>query len=1090
LQLWFASGAPLGGAFTNADEDVVPPLVLRMLFSLESPRLLLVFPNSSMAESQFSILRNSRNDFPLLREDFHFLPELASGSKTPSPDMMNSLSRAIETAAARLPGVFFTSGAALLSGVPEEFATTPPLILEKGADARMDFLCSSLVRMNYADEFETGAPGEFSRRGGILDIYSPSESSPARVEFFGDRIEEIRLYDPLTQRSVGAVQRYRLSPVFDFSGAERRGGMLKVGELFIRNPARTVTFHPESCRAHLRRFFGEDGEMEFSRLIDASADPLRVLDIVESGAVAGEDCSTMRFSQAEDAGLAASRDEALDKSFGKVSRLISDSFSVVVGTKDEDGVGHLSEMLSSRGIGPVEVARSSLPNSFVLEGLKLAFISEDDLLALPFRRIPRLPDDIRRAGRMVPGEGGEFFSDFDEGDFVVHNDYGIGVFRGMVSRNFGGIESEALKIEFADEVMTYTDIHRSDLVSKYSGAGKMQPRLSVVGRRGWGRAKLLARRGAAEFASGLLTMQAARMDKTGLRLAGDRREERLFEKKFPYTETPDQRISTDEIFKDMESSYPMDRLLCGDAGYGKTEVAMRAAFRAVASGKQVAVLVPTTVLAQQHYYSFTERFSEYPVVVEMLSRFRTHREQGETLRRLAEGSIDIIVGTHRLLQKDIAFKDLGLLVIDEEQRFGVEHKENFKRMREKIDVLSMSATPIPRTLYMAMTGIRDLSTISTPPVERLPVLTYVSRFDRKVVSDAVNVELERGGQVFFLHNRVKSMPEAVERLAKIAPGARIGIAHGQMEEEELEQEMLSFLQGRTQILCCTTIIESGIDVPNANTLIVERADCFGLAELYQLRGRVGRSGRQGYAYFLLPPHLHLTSNARERIAAVKRHSELGAGFRIAMRDLEIRGSGNIIGTEQSGYINAVGFELYCHYLRMAAAELRGEKTLNFETCDISLDFMAFGRCRKPGPAGIMEAFIPQDYVESDKLRCKFHRRIALADSESKLDSILSEIEDRFGKPPAPVINLLLHQRLRITLVSAGYNRLRCSGESLEICEIRSGRYMLPGGRPPRLKSRSPGAKLDEISGLLRGNPLARLSQRQEILPVQFEKTRS
>jgi len=557
------------------------------------------------------------------------------------------------------------------------------------------------------------------------------------------------------------------------------------------------------------------------------------------------------------------------------------------------------------------------------------------------------------------------------------------------------------------------------------------------------------------------------MEKTGLRFKKNRMEEKIFEKKFPFIETRDQRIATDEIFKDMESQYPMDRLLCGDAGYGKTEVAMRAAFKAVMSEKQVAVLVPTTVLAQQHYYTFIERFSDYPIIIEMLSRFRTTQEQRAILEKLANGAIDIIIGTHRLIQKDIIFKDLGLLIIDEEQRFGVEHKEMLKKLREKVDILSMSATPIPRTLYMAMSGIRDLSTISTPPLERLPVLTYISKFDEKLIKNAINFELERGGQVFFLHNRVKTIQTIADFIAELSPpGTKIGIVHGQMDEDALEEEMLYFLQGKTQILCCTTIIESGIDVPNANTLIVDHAELFGLSELYQLRGRVGRSGRQGYAYFLLPSHIHLTSNARDRIAALKKHSELGAGFRIALRDLEIRGAGNIIGTEQSGYINAIGFELYCHYLRMASAELRGEKLLNFDLCDINIDFFVFGKIVEKNISEKLEAYIPEAYIDSEKLRCRFYRKIALAESIAKIDEIKSEMEDRFGKLPAETENLLSFQSIKILLLRAGFNRMRVQDNFLEICESRSGKYLLIGNQQPKLSADNPLAKIAEIKKLL------------------------
>ncbi len=1003
LFLWLGRGEPKGLSFTNVEDESLALLIMRLLYSLHDSRLLMVFPNSEIAETQFSLAKRCHLDFPLLRGDFYFLPELVSGGRHPSSALVNRFSKALDAAVNSSPGVFFTSCGAMFSSLPAKFAKDTPFSLLPGLVLPPDSLAKLLVEMNYADEYETVSPGEFSRRGGIVDLFSPSEDFPARLEFFGDRIESVRLFDPAGQRTVGRATNYRVASFRDFSDPSE-GENIRLSEFFQDEKNRMSIFYPSACEAQLGRFFDLEALSLWGTIKSKKKNSITLLDSVESSSSpCGEDCSGILYSSALPSAREMSRDIAQDQAFEKISKFLERSNTVVVATKDEDGVAHVKEILSHRNLQKdVRVVRSALPYSFILDELKLVYVVEDDLLALPFRSLPRFHDVSASSHPKCATENGGFFSDFDEGDHVVHNDYGIGVYRGIVSRDFQGVTVETMQVEFADEVMTYTDLRHADLLSRYSGAGKLEPTLSSVGGKNWAKARLNTRKGAAGFAAELLKIQASRLNRTGFQFIGNRKEERLFEKKFPFTETADQRKVTDEIIKGMESSYPMDRLICGDAGYGKTEVAMRAAFKALISGKQVAVLVPTTVLAQQHYYTFVERFSEYPFIVEMLSRFKARSEQYEIMRRSAEGSIDILIGTHRILQKDMRFKDLGLLIIDEEQRFGVEHKERLKSLRSSVDMISMSATPIPRTLYMAMTGIRDLSTISTPPSERQAVLTYMSRYDEKIVADAVNFEIERGGQVFYLHNRVKTIVDTAERLAKFAKGAKIGIAHGQMDEDELEEEMLAFLQGKTQILCCTTIIESGIDVPNANTLIVERADRFGLAELYQLRGRVGRGVKQAYAYFLIPPHLHLTANARERMAAVKRHGQLGAGFRVALRDLEIRGSGNLVGTEQSGYINAVGFELYCHYLKMAAAELRGERLLNLNDCELAVDFIVFGQSLRRGKKEVMETFIPVKYMEAEKLRYQFYRKIALAGDEKILSDISAELDDRFGQIPKEV----------------------------------------------------------------------------------------
>lgn len=1064
--LWLEKDTSNSVFFNNADNEMLFLPLLRFLHSIQKQQILFIFPDAGMAEENFIYCRNISKDFSVIRDDIYLLPEIISKNKRLSSDLLASFSNAIQLLLDYAPAVFFTSSAALMGFLPLEFTGKDTLILRRGAKINMGQLCSMLVKFNYADECEIKIPGEFSRRGGIVDIFSPLSKYPARIEFFGEQIEDIRLFDPNEQRSLQKVDSYKISPVLVLDKNCEEDKLLRIIELIDNQKVRTAVFFPLRCKEHLARYAGDNESKTFEDFLIKN-NPICVFDSTESGENKGEDLSLLRLPDLDCETALLPREEALEKSLARVKTLVADDYLTIIGAKDEEAFEHIRSIIKEKFTGDKRPFPSIyyLPHSFRLPEYKIAYISEDDFLAVPFRRLPRLTEEIKTD---INTKGGlsEFFYDFEEYDYVVHNDYGIGIFRGIVKREFNGVESELLQIEFDNEIMTYTEIHKADLISKYSGSGKIQPRLSTIGKKIWKNAKIAAKKGAARFATEMLRTQAVRMQKSGLRFIIDKAEEKLFEKKFPYTETSDQRKASDEIFKDMESPYPMDRLVCGDAGYGKTEVAMRAAFKAVISGKQVAVLVPTTVLAQQHYYTFSERFADYPIVIEMLSRFKTAKEQSDILKRLSVGAIDIIIGTHRLIQKDISFKSLGLLIIDEEQRFGVEHKENLKKIREKVDVLSMSATPIPRTLYMAMTGIRDLSIISSPPSERLPVLTYVSKFDKKLIKDAITYELERGGQVFFLHNRINTIKSTAEMLSEIIPDASVGIVHGRIDEDELEDEMLHFLQGKTQILCCTTIIESGIDVPNANTLIVDRAEKFGLSELYQLRGRVGRSGRQGYAYFLLPPAATLTTKARERIAAIKRHSELSAGFRIAVRDLEIRGSGNIIGTEQSGYINSVGFELYCHYLRMAVAELRGERVLNLDSAEIFIDFFVFGKIKSPSKHGKIEAYIPEDYIDAEILRCRFYRKIANAESEKKLSLIKSEMQDRFGKIPKETLALLKFQELKIALLNSGFNKMHISGEKVEICEIRSDKYLLIDGVQPLLKSKTPAEKISELKSML------------------------
>lgn len=726
------------------------------------------------------------------------------------------------------------------------------------------------------------------------------------------------------------------------------------------------------------------------------------------------------------------------------------------------------------------------------------------------------------------------FSDLEEGDFVVHLQHGIGRYEGTAFLPVGlgrkGVEpsrdaesagadasgQECLVIEYAPSdpaqppPKLYVPLTEAHLVSKYVGVGKARPPLNTLGGTRWLKAKAQAERAVRDVAAELLAIQAARESLPGHAFGADTAWQREFESAFIYEETPDQVRSIRETKVDMERPKPMDRLICGDVGFGKTEVAIRAAFKAVLGGKQVALLVPTTVLAQQHYNTFRERMADYPVKIELLSRFRTRREQTKVIQEVAAGTVDIVIGTHRLIQSDVEFKDLGLVVIDEEQRFGVLHKEKFKCLRHLVDVLTLSATPIPRTLYLALSGARDMSTLQTPPHDRLPVQTVVTEYDERLIRDAIQRELNRGGQVFFLHNRVATIHEMARKLGTLVPQAKIVVGHGQMESDDLEEVMTAFINGQADVLLSTTIIESGLDIPNANTIIIDRADRFGLSDLYQLRGRVGRYKHQAYAYLLLPRHARLLTDVRKRMSAIKQYSTLGSGFKIAMRDLEIRGAGNLLGAEQSGHITAVGFDLYCQLLKQSVASSKGEKVKPRIEVQVRLDFLSLNATDRPEPApkepavpwrddlgthgevdesdpaatrdmhpvarsaktksakptepGPAAAYIPYRYITDTRQRIEVYRKLALATQKSTLEELSKEMRDRYGPLPQQVELLLAVADLKILAAEKMITAIEVKEQKLML--TRQGDYIMVGSKFPRLTKNTATARIKEIRKLL------------------------
>jgi transcription-repair coupling factor (superfamily II helicase) len=644
------------------------------------------------------------------------------------------------------------------------------------------------------------------------------------------------------------------------------------------------------------------------------------------------------------------------------------------------------------------------------------------------------------------------------------------------------VETEVLALEFADEAKLYVPLEQAYLVSRYVGAGKKSPPLSSLGDGKWNRAKIKAVASIFDYAGKMLAVQAERQMHPGHAFPPDTKWQAEFERSFPFRETPDQMKAIVDTKIDMERPRPMDRLICGDVGFGKTEVAVRGAFKAVMDGKQVAILAPTTVLAQQHFEVFRQRMLEYPVRIEMLSRFRSQSEQKKVLQLLREGGVDIVIGTHRLMSGDVVFKELGLVVIDEEQRFGVLHKEKFKELFKLVDVLTLSATPIPRTLYLSLVGVKDMSTIETPPLNRLPVETVVSAYDERIIRAAIDRELERQGQVFFLHNRVATIERARERIVHLCPQAKVEIGHGQMDADELEAVMARFIAGKTDVLVCTTIIESGLDIPNANTIIIDRADQFGLADLYQLRGRVGRAEHKAYAYLLLPRELMTIGDARKRISAIKQYSSLGAGFRIAMRDLEIRGAGSILGTAQSGHIVAVGFDLYCQLLKQAVAQLKGKKPRLRLEVDLQLDFVVTNEAesvQQPGSGGFpaakalgktplpdrVPAFIPVSYVSDPALRIRAYRDVAEITLHEQLARLRRDWRDRFGAFPPAVRNLFALIEIKLAAAESGVSRVEVRERKLML--TRRGDFILVAGKFPRLVAPKIDKHLGEVLELIK-----------------------
>ena len=959
--------------------------------------------------------------------------------------------------------VVVVSAVALSEKVPDPSLRPHGFVLRRGDLIDLDETAMDLVAAGYERVDQVADRGQFAVRGGLLDLFCATEDRAIRIDLFGDEIESLRWFSTFTQRSLDDAEEVEVAPAAELSAEYRELAELALEEseapvitellpvdslhpfldLAGDRPAVLIAGHEDLAPA-----LADHWQDVTAALHDRDAESL----YVDSDLVAAQlrDRARIRLSsidqdqrfafRAQTADVAARGLKEAEPELEKLAR--SGYRTVITFARRGEGerfaynlgrlkVRWLDDGQTSTAAALITLAEARLQTGFIAPQFHLAVIPDHRLFAR--RRAAERPGRERRRGVL------RSFADLRTGDIVVHEDHGIARFAGFDTKTVANVTRDYLYLEYAGSDRVFVPVDQLAKISRYVGAGGAHPPLSKLGGNRWDMVKARARRAAQELAGELLNLYAERKRREGHAFGPDSDWQRDFEDAFPYSETPDQRDAIEFVKADMEAARPMDRLICGDVGYGKTEVALRAAFKAVQDGKQVMLLVPTTILAQQHYGTFTERLKDYPIVIEHVSRFRPAAEQRDAVERFSEGRVDILIGTHRLLSRDVRAKDLGLLIVDEEQRFGVKQKELLRQLKLRVDVISMSATPIPRTLQMSLAGVRDISVIETPPEGRRPVKTFVGEYDEELVRRALVREKERHGQAFFLHNRVETIEETAVRLRALCPGMRFEVVHGQMDEALLERRMLEFLHGDADVLVCTSIIESGIDIPQANTLIVERADIFGLSQLYQIRGRVGRSRERAYAYLLYPSAAALTPEAAQRLSALSDYTELGAGFKIAMRDLELRGAGNLLGDEQSGHVAALGFELYMQMLdeAVAAADADGESDGEWEPVRLDID---------------VDAYVPADYIPYEQAKVDVHRRIAGAREVADLISLREELEDRFGEVPPPLENLITLQQARIKFGQAGATAVTVRGDRVAVTPVE-----LDSVRAKRFRTEVPGA---------------------------------
>jgi transcription-repair coupling factor (superfamily II helicase) len=966
--------------------------------------LLFVTPTMEAAETAFDDLESFRT-----RRRLHLFPPreyLPPSDALPADQSISERLLTVRTllrAGGELPTIVAPLRS-LLQYLPRPSMIAPMILrLRVGDTWPLEQLSEALVERGYRRQSAVETRGEFSVRGGIVDVFPICSDDPYRLEFFGDEIESIRVFDAITQRSFEKIEQFELMPRNRWADSPTADGekitlldYLPGGTLIAWDEPLLLEEEARSHRlAHDRDLAREEMASLEEIMERAAKEPMLCLSrLDQTSDIFGEGA---RFAVPSHSLEPVAGD--LQNFLAKLGQWLESGSQGIIVCNNEGESKRLMELLQNAGMNPhftprlderhqLSIILGRLRNGFAIDETGIVIASDQEI----FRRYSRR----RLRKKFKGGTPITHFTDLRVGDYVVHVDHGIGIYRGL--QYLADQKSEFLVIEYLGGDKLYVPVSMMQLVQKYVGSDDEPPRVYKLGGTAWFRVQERVRRSIRDMAGELLELYAVRSVLPGIAASSDSEWQNEFEQAFIFRETEDQLAAIDDVKRDLERPCPMDRLICGDVGYGKTEVGLRAAFKCVMDNRQVAVLVPTTILAQQHYTTFRERLADYPIRVEMLSRFKTPAEQKRIIVGLAEGTVDIVIGTHRLVQNDVTFKNLGLVVIDEEQRFGVAHKERLKKLRRMVDVLTLTATPIPRTLHMALMGVRDMSVINTAPEDRLSVITVVAEFEEKLVREAILREIAREGQVYFVHNRVETIEGMARFLRRLVPEARIAVAHGQMPERELQSAMASFLEREIDVLVCTTIIESGLDIPNVNTMVIDRADRFGLADLYQLRGRVGRYKHRAYAYLLIPGRKALSEVAQKRLKAIEEFSELGSGFKIALRDLEIRGAGNILGAEQHGDIAAVGFEMYCQLLEEAVAELKGEKPEKLLLPTVEFD---------------VDCFIPDDYVSSPAQKLALYKKVGLARSSADIDTITDEMTDRYGPIPPESENLIAMARLRV-----------------------------------------------------------------------------
>jgi len=958
----------------------------------------------------------------------------------PHPEIIHERMTAYRALLSGIRGIFVVPVQSLMQRVmsPDLFKEAN-ININTGSQIERDSLVSHLVRFGYEPSDMVSTRGTFSLRGGIIDLFSPGEEAPVRIEFFGDTIDTIRTFDTETQRSVKQKDSTFIMPAKEFP--------ISVNSLFdFLNPESTIIFNePAEIRKNSnsnwnyiletynevvlqRRVIPEPPELYLTiEDISKSIETFHLKIDIEPLPIDGTTC--IQVGSSTDIFIDSKKNASPIKTIIEKLAVLRKTFTVILVSPTEGQAERLHDILmeydvpaslrkpeeihpfiikaGEHQIIPLIITYGNISSGFIYPESSLLIVTEEEMFG---KRTKRRPPTKQKVRSFLTS-----FQDIKEGDYVVHVYHGVGQYEGLKRKVLSGGGSDFLCIRYSGGDYIYVPVDNLDMVQKYIGSEGHIPHIDRLQGSRWEKTKSRVQKAIDEIAADLLDLYAAREIMEGFSYSPDSFIMKEFETSFEYEETPDQFSAIEDVKQDMESKKPMDRLICGDVGYGKTEVALRAACKAILDGKQTAMLVPTTLLAYQHYQTFSQRFTSFPVRVEMLSRFRSPREQKNLIKDLADGNIDIIIGTQRLLQKDISFRNIGLVIVDEEQRFGVKQKEKLKQLRKTIDVLTLSATPIPRTLQLSLFGIRDLSIIETPPDDRLSIRTIIAPFDKRIIRDAILREFARDGRVFFVHNRVENIDSIAAFLHGLIPEARIGVAHGQMREGLLEDVMIKFISGDYNMLVCSAIIESGLDIPSANTIIINRADMFGLADLYQLRGRVGRSGHQAYAYFLIPSEDALTEDAKKRIKAIQELSELGAGFKLAIKDLEIRGSGNLLGKQQSGHISAVGFEMYSQMLEEAVKRVKGEKVE--EEINPALNLR-------------ISAFIPEEFIEDSSQRLSFYKRLASVKEDGTLTSLREEMTDRYGRLPGEVENLFQVIEVKLLARSNKVLKIECGTEGI------------------------------------------------------------